>query len=92
MLVYPRTDGASDGKGRKLPTEDQAGTQVHSHIKKYIYYWMHQEEFIPCLVNLELWAWLGPQTGDYGNLERRYQAISVTRPFQLENNSASLYL
>lgn len=35
---------------------------------------------------------VGAQTGDYGNLERKYQAISVTRPFQLENNSASLYL
>lgn len=43
-------------------------------------------------MNLELWAWLGPQTGDYGNLERKYQAISVTRTFQLENNSVFLYL
>lgn len=43
--------------------------------------WMSQEEFLRCLLHLELWVWLGPQTGDYGNLERKYQAISVTRPF-----------
>lgn len=65
---------------------------VTSKKKKKKMYWTFQKEFIPCLVNLELWAWLGPQTGDYGNLERKYQAISVTRTFQLENNSVSLYL
>lgn len=93
MLVYPRTYETGNKKGRELPTEDQAGTQAHSHIKKKKnFYWTFQEEFIPCLVNLELWARLGPQTGDYGNLERKYQAISVTRTFRVENNSVSLYL
>lgn len=92
MLVYPRIYETSNKKGRELLTEDQVETQAHSHIKKKKIYWTFQEEFIPCLVNLELWVWLGPQTGDYGNLERKYQAISVTRTFRVENNSVSLYL
>lgn len=54
MSVYPRKDGTSNRKGRELLTEDQAGTQAHSHIKRNFFYWMFREEFLPCLLYLEL--------------------------------------
>lgn len=54
MLVCPRKDGTSNRKGRELLTEDQAGTQAHSHIKRIFFYWMFQEESLPCLLHLEL--------------------------------------
>lgn len=37
MLVCPRKDGTSNRKGRELLTEDQAGTQAHSHIKRIFF-------------------------------------------------------
>lgn len=58
---------------RKKEISDQGpGRASSTFFYKIFFYWTFQEEFIPCLVNLELWAWLRPQTGDYGNLERKY--------------------